>query len=115
MKVSINPLTKKKGLVFKKTVQAVQFNVIFSAEEQAKTKALGIRDHVLIANVPFKSGGVIDLDVGMLDFAKTPYEAHFDNEGDAAEFIEILKASLQNLKAAMDAHDGPAEAEEFEL
>jgi len=89
MKVSINPLTKKKGLVFKTTVQAVQFSVTFSAEEQAKIKALGIRKHALLDNVPFKSGAVMELTVGMLDSGKAPYEAHFENEGDAAEFIEM--------------------------
>lgn len=114
MKVSITPGTKQKGLLFKKTMHTVTFRVTLSEEEKAKIDALGIEKHAVVEGVPFKSGAILDLSVGML-MGGRDFEANFENEGSAAGFIEVLKGSLQNLKAHMDGHNGPAQAEEFEL
>ncbi|MEO0669301.1 MAG: hypothetical protein AAFZ99_15425 [Pseudomonadota bacterium] len=114
MKVSITPGTKQKGLLFKSTVHTVSFSVTFSEEEKAKVDALGIKKHAVVEGVPFKSGAIMDLTVDMIGDGYG-FEASFENEGAATGFIGVLKGSLQNLKAHMDAHSGPAQAEEFEL
>ena len=113
MKVSINPGTERRGLVFKKEWFTVNFIVTLSEEEKAQATAAGILDHHMIA-VPFGDGAISDFYVSSF-VEPHDWKAAFPNQIEAVEWQNELKRVLKALKDTLEGLDQASGAEEFEL
>lgn len=114
MKVSIKPGNKKQGLIFRSDVHTVTVNTQFSEEEKAVVKELKLKGYVVIEDAPFAKNLHLDVTVGEF-MSGQDYVFTLQNSTDAQDFVELVKASLGNLKAHMETYsEGPSE-EAFEL